>query len=460
MRTRTCRADERLHPDRDDPGGGPQDVGQGMGQDDLGQEDVGRDGESAFREYVTARGAALLRIALLLTGNRADAEDLLQAALAKTYLAWDRIHDRAALDAYVKRAMVNTQISWWRRRRVEEFPTEEIPDWAVAEHLPASELEDTVRRALDRLPQRMRAAVMLRYFDDMTEPEIAAALADSRTGERLREGLVVAIAGPPNAGKSTLLNRIARREAAIVSPYAGTTRDVIEVHLDLAGWPVTLLDTAGIRETEDPVELEGVRRARERAAAADLVLWVVDAREPGLTKNAAAKGAAKSTPSAPPTWLICNKIDLVEGHKLRNESIDHSIIKSEPISNSTKPLKNIVNKELTNRSESELIKNELGFDISAVTGEGFEPLLAQLAHQAEAFLGGAEEAVVTRARHRHALEEVLAALRRTQGGEVAAREDLLAEELRIAARALGRLTGRVDVEDILDVIFRDFCIGK
>src|ERR1700690_592912 len=144
------------------------------------------------------------------------------------------------------------------------------------------------------------------------EAEIAAALKDGGRGERLREGFVVAIAGPPNAGKSTLLNRIAKREAAIVSPFAGTTRDVIEVHLDLLGWPVTLLDTAGIRDTEDPVELEGVRRARERAAAADLVLWVVDAREPGLTKNAAAKGAAKSTPSAPPTWLIRNKIDLVE----------------------------------------------------------------------------------------------------------------------------------------------------
>ena len=130
MRTRTGRAGEWLRPESDDPDGAPQ--------EDSGQDDLGPDGECAFREYVTARGAALLRIALLLTGNRADAEDLLQAALAKTYLAWDRIHDRAALDAYVKRAMVNTQISWWRRRRVEEFPTEDIPDWAVAEHLPPS----------------------------------------------------------------------------------------------------------------------------------------------------------------------------------------------------------------------------------------------------------------------------------------------------------------------------------
>ena len=96
-------------------------------------------------------------------------------------------------------------------------------------------------------------------------------------GERLREGLRVAIAGPPNAGKSTLFNRLARREAAIVSPFPGTTRDVLELHLDLGGYPVTVLDTAGIRETDDPVEREGVRRASERAASADLVLWVVDA---------------------------------------------------------------------------------------------------------------------------------------------------------------------------------------
>src|SRR4029077_4496004 len=116
------------------------------------------------------------------------------------------------------------------------------------------------------------------------ESEIASALQDGGRGERLRDGLVVAIAGPPNAGKSTLLNLLARREAAIVSPYAGTTRDVIEVHLDLAGWPVTLLDTAGIRDSDDPVEREGVRRARARAGAADLVLWVEEARGIGTSR--------------------------------------------------------------------------------------------------------------------------------------------------------------------------------
>ena len=145
------------------------------------------------------------------------------------------------------------------------------------------------------------------------EGEIASALADGGRGERLREGLVVAIAGPPNAGKSTLLNRIAKREAAIVSPYAGTTRDVIEVHLDLGGLPVTLLDTAGIRETDDPVEMEGVRRARERAAGADLVLWVVDASAAAVDEQFVFRRPDGSAPLSSPVWLVRNKIDLFQG---------------------------------------------------------------------------------------------------------------------------------------------------
>ena len=134
------------------------------------------DHDAAFSDYVLTRGTALLRMAIMLTGNRADAEDLVQAALAKTYRAWSKINDHAALDAYVRRAMVNTHISWWRRRRLEEFPTDELPDQAVADHARDSDMAEVVRRALDRLPQRMRTAVMLRYFEDMTEPEIAAAL--------------------------------------------------------------------------------------------------------------------------------------------------------------------------------------------------------------------------------------------------------------------------------------------
>src|SRR3954464_3958234 len=132
--------------------------------------------------------------------------------------------------------------------------------------------------------------------------DIEKTLADKHRGERLREGLVVAIAGPPNAGKSSLLNRLARREAAIVSPYAGTTRDVIEVHLDLGGYPVTLLDTAGVRESDDPVEQEGVRRARARAETADLVLWV---------EEAGAHSIAGGSSEAKKQWMIHNKVDLL-----------------------------------------------------------------------------------------------------------------------------------------------------
>jgi tRNA modification GTPase len=246
--------------------------------------------------------------------------------------------------------------------------------------------------------------------------EIDAVLRDEHRGERLREGLVVAIAGPPNAGKSSLLNRLARREAAIVSPYAGTTRDVIEVHLDLNGYPVTLLDTAGVRESNDPVEQEGVRRARERAAAADLVLWVQDAT------SAEARGHA-SPQESKSEWLVRNKVDL-------------DVAKPRP-----------------QRADTE-------YEISALTGLGIDRLVSALAqYAADAFSAG-EPALVTRQRHRDTLREAADALGRALALGAGGSEELVAEELRLAARALGRLTGRVDVEDILDVIFRDFCIGK
>ena len=312
--------------------------------------------------------------------------------------------------------------------------------------------------------------------------EIEAGLADDRRGERLREGLVAAIAGPPNAGKSTLLNRIAQREAAIVSPYAGTTRDVIEVHLDLNGWPVTLLDTAGMRVSGDPVEMEGVRRARARAAAADLVLWVEDVSggEGGASESEAgpaagvaaleAENQAGDAGSAPALWLVRNKIDLVTGpvsksesgdlRGLKSECIDQAIGSNESILQTNRPLTNMVNQGLNCSSEHGFSNCEALFEISAASGEGFDALLLALMRRAEAFLAGGESALVTRARHRRVLQDALAALRRALAPDLAGREDLLAEELRLAAHALGRLTGRVDVEDILDVIFRDFCIGK
>jgi tRNA modification GTPase len=309
------------------------------------------------------------------------------------------------------------------------------------------------------------------------EGDIASVLAEGNRGERLRDGFVVAIAGPPNAGKSTLLNRIAKREAAIVSPYAGTTRDVIEVHLDLDGLPVTLLDTAGIRATDDPVEREGVLRARDRAAAADLILWIIEGanavgggpgtRNPGDSETDRAthrsldeSGSSFTARGRTPQWVIRNKIDLYQDVKRRNEQKIQGKGKSEPSVRVKEPLKNVANKALTESNEIEFTVGEPEFNISAMTGEGVDVLLDALARCAEKFLAGAESALVTRERHRLALLDTLAALRRALAPELSSREDLLAEELRLAARALGRLTGRVDVDDILDVIFRDFCIGK
>jgi RNA polymerase sigma-70 factor (sigma-E family) len=130
----------------------------------------------AFGDYVRARSSALLRAAQAMTGNRADAEDLVQATLIKAYQSWDKISDQAALDTYVRRIMTNTHISGWRRRRVDEYPTDELPDSPAADGTGDSDLHDVIQRAVDRLPRQMRAAVMLRYYDDMTEPEVAAAL--------------------------------------------------------------------------------------------------------------------------------------------------------------------------------------------------------------------------------------------------------------------------------------------
>ncbi|HXA60864.1 MAG TPA: SigE family RNA polymerase sigma factor [Streptosporangiaceae bacterium] len=132
--------------------------------------------QEEFREYVSTRGPALLRTAMLLTSDRTDAEDLLQAALTKTYLAWERINDRAAMDGYVRRAMINTQISWWRRRKLEIYPTGDLPDRPVPDQTARSDLHDALSRALEKLPRRQRAAVMLRYYDDLTEAEIAEIL--------------------------------------------------------------------------------------------------------------------------------------------------------------------------------------------------------------------------------------------------------------------------------------------
>jgi tRNA modification GTPase len=231
-------------------------------------------------------------------------------------------------------------------------------------------------------------------------------LADASRGERLREGLEVAILGAPNAGKSSLLNALVRREAAIVSAIAGTTRDVIEAQLDLGGWPVTLADTAGLRASADEIEGEGVRRALQRAERADLKLLVAEAGRPLPPEVAALLNGD--------ALLVRNKADLAA---------------AEPD----------------------------GLAVSALTGAGLPELRAALEREAARRLDSGPAPALTRARHRAALEDCAAALRRAL---LVHEHELIAEDLRLAARALGRVTGRVDVEDILDAVFAEFCIGK
>jgi tRNA modification GTPase len=252
--------------------------------------------------------------------------------------------------------------------------------------------------------------------------EIEETLASSARGERLREGLTVAIAGAPNVGKSSLLNRIARRDAAIVSSAPGTTRDVIEVRLDLEGFPLTLLDTAGIHDSSDPVEQEGIRRARAQAAGADLVLWVTEPLSPMRDQESGDLSNGKAF------WLIRNKCDILsqaefEAFEAGTEARSH-------------------------------------FAISAKTGSGVEHLLDELANFARVYFRPSEPALVTRERQRQMLQDAEAALRRAVAEGAQGREEVVAEELRVASHALRRLVGRVDVEDVLDAIFRDFCIGK
>ncbi|MQX38516.1 tRNA uridine-5-carboxymethylaminomethyl(34) synthesis GTPase MnmE [Roseospira navarrensis] len=250
--------------------------------------------------------------------------------------------------------------------------------------------------------------------------EIAADLAASPRGERLRDGVHVAVLGPPNAGKSSLVNALARREAAIVSAIAGTTRDVVEVHLDLDGFPVVLADTAGLRDAGDVIEQEGVRRARARAEAADLRLVLLDGGAADPLDPAVAPLAAD-----PDALVVLNKTDL--------------------------------------RAPSALPALGTGgrrpLGLSLETGAGFAALLAALTDRVRALAeaGAGSPPPLTRARHRHALADTVASLDRARAAPL---PELVAEDLRLAARALGRVTGRVDVEDLLDVIFRDFCIGK
>lgn len=247
------------------------------------------------------------------------------------------------------------------------------------------------------------------------QADIRAHLADGHRGERLREGLAVAILGAPNVGKSSLLNALSGRDAAIVAATAGTTRDVIEVHLDLGGYPVILADTAGLRDAVEPIEEEGVRRARARAGDADLRLVLFD------------RGALPGLDAASLEWVDERSLVVVNKCDDGGEDVPDRI--------GDRPV----------------------FALSVRTGEGLDGVIRALTAAARAALESGGAPAITRARHRVALEEAVMAIDRALGGRMA---ELVAEDIRMAMRAVGRITGRVDVEDMLDVVFREFCIGK
>ena len=269
--------------------------------------------------------------------------------------------------------------------------------------------EAAIEFAEDGLPTDLDAKARTGAGD--LRAEIEAHLADARRGELLREGLVFAIIGAPNAGKSSLLNALVGREAAIVSARAGTTRDIVEARLDLAGVPVTLSDTAGLRDAGDEIEAEGIKRAERMAREAQLVITVFSADQPPDAETLRWVGLD--------SLVLFNKCDLKEP-----------------------PAK---------------IDAVPAMAVSAKQGTGLAALRDRLTEAALWLTGAGQGNQLTRPRHRAILTEAAALLAEA---EAATLPELTAEALRAALFALGRLTGRVGVEEILDIVFRDFCIGK
>ncbi len=262
-----------------------------------------------------------------------------------------------------------------------------------------SDVEESEIWTLDTVREKIRSARVL----------IGKALSTSAAADRLRTGFTVVIAGPPNVGKSTLMNALAGRDVAITSPVAGTTRDIIEVFLDLRGYPVVLVDTAGIRTSNDPVENEGIRRALLRAETADLTLWLTD-------------GDLESAPAIEePVFRIRAKVDLAGG-------------------------------EAPVRSGGD-------FNISSVTGQGIDELLGAIADRAADQMSPCEPALLTLERHRRAFRDANSALEAILSPSRTEIE-IVAEELRKAAAALDSVVGRIGVDHVLGEIFSRLCVGK
>lgn len=359
-------------------------------------------------------------------GGRAVVEGVLEALgrcpglrLAEPGEFTRRAFEHGKLDLTAAEAvadLVDAETAAQRRQAVRQFGgalAEIYEGWRQRLLRSLAHIEAALDFADEELPETLQRDI--RGEVQALQSEVAAHLNDGRRGERLRDGVHIAIIGPPNVGKSSLLNLLARRDAAIVSAVAGTTRDVIEVHLDLGGYPAVVADTAGLRESGDVVEREGVRRARARAQDADLKLAVFDATSWPLVDKQTLELVDENT------IVLLNKIDL-------------------------KP------------PEGRLkVSGREVLPISVSTGSGIESLLEVVKMEAARSCDSVGGAVLTRARHREALTECGNALTSALAAQAM---ELMAEDLRLASRALGRITGRVDVEEVLDVIFRDFCIGK
>ena len=329
---------------------------------------------------------------------------------------------------------------------------------AVEAQIDFSDVEDADGLTLDAVKRAARGAI----------ERIDRALATADAAERLREGFTVVIAGPPNVGKSTLMNALAGREVAITSPIAGTTRDLIEVFLDLRGYPVTLVDTAGIRDSVDPIEQEGVARARRRAGSADLTLWLDDGAggqiagvgSPILSVRTKIDLVTDSSPvvigppPAPPLWGrdgVGGRAD--GGRPVVSAEVD-TVAKNRRRRRDPPP-------DLHHKGGGAPSTGVAGakFAISAKTGAGVDQLLDALAELAEERMSSREPALLTVERHRYAFQDARDALAATLGPD-AAEWELIAEDLRRAAAAMDRIVGRIGAEEVLGEIFARLCVGK